>query len=89
MARWPWITGVAAAIAAISPFGQEVLRGSFLSGEQLARSISQLVLMAGIAILVALAVIEWLVRVVLVRRRAARAALAVLTATPVDIKTES
>lgn len=89
MTRLPWITGIVAAVVLVSPLGQSVLHGSFLSGEQLARSISQLVLIAGIAILVALAVIEWLVRVVLVRRRTAEAASAALTATPVDIKTES
>ncbi len=89
MTRWPWITGIVAVIAAVSPLGQSVLHGSFISGEQLARSISQLLLMAGIAIFVGLAAIECLVRVVLVRRRAAEAASAALMATPADIKTET
>ena len=88
MTRWPWITGIVAVIAAVSPLGQSVLHGSFISGEQLARSISQLLLMAGIAILVALAVIECLVRVVLAAPPRGSASAA-LMATPADIKTET
>jgi hypothetical protein len=79
MTRWPWITGVVAPIAAISPLGQEVLHGSFLSGEQLARSISQFLLTVAIASLAGLALLEWLVRMLLARRRATQAMHAPLT----------
>ena len=70
MRRWPWIAMVAAVLLAASPLGQEVLHGAFVSGEQLARSISQFMLAVGIAIVIGLALIEWLVRMLLARRRA-------------------
>jgi hypothetical protein len=73
---------IAAVVLAVSPLGQEVLHGAFVSGEQLSRSIAQFVLQVMIAIVTGLALIEWLVRTILARRRAKRPVTA-------DGKTES
>ncbi len=62
MNRMPWITLVIAAIAALNPVGLEFLRNAFWSGEQLSRNIAQPIVFAGIAILIALAVLEMLVK---------------------------
>jgi hypothetical protein len=72
MRRWPWITLILAVLVAISPLGREVLGGAFVSGEQLSRSISQFMLAVGLAILAGLALLEWLAKWLVTRRRAAR-----------------
>jgi hypothetical protein len=72
MRRWPWITLILAVLVAISPLGREVLEGAFVSGEQLSRSISQFMLAVGLAMLAGLALLEWLAKWLLTRRRAAR-----------------
>jgi hypothetical protein len=58
----PWITLVLAAATALNPVGLDFLRSAFWSGEQLSRNIAQPVVFAAIAILVALALVEMLVR---------------------------
>ena len=60
---------LAAAIAIVSPFGQDLIRTSFFSGEQLARDLSQLLLYIFAGILVALVALEWLIRWLLHKRR--------------------
>jgi hypothetical protein len=77
MQRWPWITMIAAAVFALSPLGQDVVHGTFFSGEQLTRSLSQLLLELMAAIVAALALIEWVVRTMVARRQAKRIATAV------------
>jgi len=72
MRRWPWITLILAVLVAISPLGREVFEGAFVSGEQLSRSISQFMLAVGLAILVSLALLEWLAKWLVTRRRAAK-----------------
>lgn len=62
MNRMPWITFVIAAIAALNPVGLEFLRNAFWSGEQLSRNIAQPIVFAGIAILIAFAVLEMLIK---------------------------
>ena len=71
MRRWPWITSVAVLLFAVSPPGQEIFHGAFVSGEQLSRSISQFVLTIVIAKAAGLALIEWLIWTFVARRRAA------------------
>ena len=85
MRQWPWITLVATLLVAVSPLGQSVLHGAFVSGEQLSRSIAQFMLTIGLAIFVGLAFIEWLIKWFVRRRRAARA----LIVTRADSRTES
>ena len=71
MTRWPWITLTLVVFVLISPPGQQVYSGLH-SGEQLARSMSQIVVIIYAPILLALIVIEWGIRVFLRARRAAR-----------------
>jgi len=60
--RVPWIALALAALLALNPVGLDFLRGAFWSGEQLSRNIAQPIVFIVIAILVALALIEMLVR---------------------------
>jgi hypothetical protein len=69
---------------AVAALGQEVYHGAFVSGEQLSRSISQFMLMVGVAIFAGLALIEWLIKWLLARRRAAKD-----NAVTADSRTES
>ena len=74
---WPWITLAAGPVFVISPFGQSIIYSAFYSGEQLARSLSEfLLLMIGL-IWAGLVLLEWLLRVYMLRRRTKR-----LSATP-------
>ena len=69
---WPWVTLAAGLVFAISPFGQSLIHSAYYSGEQLARSISEfLLLMIGL-IWAGLVLLEWLVRVFMLRRRVKR-----------------
>jgi hypothetical protein len=73
---WPWISLTLGPVFVISPFGQSLIHSAFYSGEQLARSLSEFLLMMIGLIWVGLVLLEWLVRVFL-RRRVNR-----LSATP-------
>jgi hypothetical protein len=73
MTRWPWITIVLIILIAVSPLGQEVYRG-LNSGEQLARSMSQIVIFIYGPILLLIVLAEWGIRwwINARRRRAAK-----------------
>jgi len=68
--RWPWISLLLGAVVALNPIGLDFLRSAFLSGEQLSRNIAQPIVLSALAILILVGVIEWLVRFVVIRRRA-------------------
>jgi hypothetical protein len=70
MRHVPWITLVATFIFFVSWFGQDLLRQAFVSGEQLANSIAQFMLLVILGIIIALALLEWGVKFLLRRRRA-------------------
>mgnify|MGYP001611785297 CR=1 FL=1 len=70
MRHVPWITLVATVLFFASWFGQDLLRQAFVSGEQLANSIAQFMLLVILGIIVALALLEWGVKFLLRRRRA-------------------
>ena len=76
---WPWIALATGPIFAISPFGQSLIHDSFYSGEQLARSLSGFLLMMFALVWAGLVLLEWLVRVFMLRRRVKR-----LRATPTE-----
>ena len=67
----PWISLLIAIAVVLGPPGQEVIHG-LSAGEQLARSMSQLVIMVAGAVLALLVIIELALRIYF-RRRAARA----------------
>ena len=70
MSRLPWITTLVAAFLALNPVGLKLFDAAFLTGEQLSRNIWGPLYLTGMAILVALALIEWYVRLWIARRRA-------------------
>jgi len=70
ISRWPWITTVAAAILALTPPARELFYEAFISSARFLQDLLQMIYLAGVAIAILLAVIEWRVRIVLIRRRA-------------------
>lgn len=68
--RWPWISLLLGAVVALNPIGLDFLRSAFFAGEQLARNIAQSIVLTALAVMVVVVVLEWLVRSLLVKRRA-------------------
>ncbi|WP_448031748.1 hypothetical protein [Bradyrhizobium liaoningense] len=68
--RWPWISLLLGAVVALSPIGLDFLHSAFFAGEQLARNIAQPIVFTALAVMVLVVVLEWLVRSLLVKRRA-------------------
>jgi len=68
--RWPWLSLLLLIVIVISPLGREIIHDAFFSGEALSRNIAQFMLYIGLGIAVLIAVLEWLVRLVISRRRA-------------------
>ncbi|WP_257198089.1 MULTISPECIES: hypothetical protein [unclassified Bradyrhizobium] len=58
------------AVVALNPVGLDFLRSAFFSGEQLSRNIAQPIVFSALAILVLIGIIEWLVRLIVFKRRA-------------------
>ena len=59
-----------AILVAASPLGREVTHNAFFSGEALSRNIAQPLFFTGLALVVLIAVIEWLIRLIISKRRA-------------------
>jgi hypothetical protein len=68
--RWPWISILLGVLAAVSPLGQEVIHDAFFSGEALSRNIAQPLFFIALAFLALIAAAEWLVRLLISKRRA-------------------
>jgi hypothetical protein len=68
--RWPWISILLGVLAAASPVGQELIHNAFFSGEALSRNIAQPLFFMGLALLALIAAAEWLVRLLISKRRA-------------------
>ncbi|MDA9529137.1 MULTISPECIES: hypothetical protein [unclassified Bradyrhizobium] len=68
--RWPWISLLLGAVVALNPIGLDFLHSAFFAGEQLARNIAQPIALTALAVMVLVVVLEWLVRSLLVKRRA-------------------
>jgi len=60
------------AILVLNPLGLDVLNAAFFSNEQLSRSIWQPIALIVMAILLALVLLEWFVRTLVLKRRARR-----------------
>ncbi|HLH88409.1 MAG TPA: hypothetical protein VKX28_08125 [Xanthobacteraceae bacterium] len=74
ISRWPWVTSVAAAIIVLTPPAREIFYDAFISSERFLQDLAQMIYLGGVAIAILLAVIEWRVRVIIIRRRALAAA---------------
>ena len=70
MTRWPWISLLLAVLIVISPLGRELIHDAFYSGEALSRSIAQFLVYIGLGVAVLIIALEWLVRLIISRRRA-------------------
>ncbi len=70
MRHVPWVTIVVTAIFFVSWYGQDLLHQAFVSGEGLANSLAQFLLLCVLGIVAALALLEWTIKFVLRRRRA-------------------
>lgn len=70
MRHVPWFALAATAIFFMTPLGQSLLQSAFYSGEQLANSIAQFMLMVVAGIVVGLALLEWGIKYYIRRRRA-------------------
>ena len=68
--RWPWISALLGAVVILTPPGREILHDAFFASEAISRNIAQFLVCAGLAILVLMGLLEWLVRVLISRRRA-------------------
>lgn len=68
MSRWPILALSFGAIALFNPWGFAVFHAAFLSSEALSRRIWQPVYVAGISLILLLAIAEYLVRLWLRRR---------------------
>ena len=71
MTRWPWMTAIVAGILGISPIGRDIFDTAFISSERWMQDFWQFVYLCGVAIVIVLALIEWGIRAIIVRRRAA------------------
>jgi hypothetical protein len=60
------------AILVLNPLGLDVLNAAFFSNEQLSRSIWQPIALIVMAMLLALVLLEWFVRTLVLKRRARR-----------------
>jgi hypothetical protein len=61
-----------AAALVLNPLGLDVVNTAFLSNEQLSRSIWQPIALIAIGILLALSILEWFLRALVLKRRARR-----------------
>ena len=73
MSRWPWIATILAVLACLHPLADDLYRSAFLSGEQLSRSIGQFMLLVAVLVALTAGLLEWGIRVMIVRRRARKA----------------
>ena len=70
--HWPCITMLLVAILVLNPLGLDVLNAAFFSNEQLSRSIWQPIALIVIAMLLALVLLEWFLRTLVLKHRARR-----------------
>jgi hypothetical protein len=64
------MTSVAAAIMVLTPPAREIFYAAFISSQRFLQDLLQMIYLGGVAIAILLMVIEWRVRIVIIRRRA-------------------
>jgi hypothetical protein len=72
----PWISLLLIVFAVLNPIGLEFIRLALFSNEQLSRNIAGPIVLMVLAILCVLALVEFVVRMALLRRAQGRAAIA-------------
>ncbi|WP_291684626.1 hypothetical protein [Bradyrhizobium sp.] len=68
--QWPWMSMVLAAVVALNPLGIDLIHAAFFANEVLSRSIWEPIVLAGMAIVALLVLLEWGIRKFIMRRRA-------------------
>jgi hypothetical protein len=68
--RWPWISMLVSLILTLNPYGLEIIEAAFFAGEALSRSIWAPIALTIFAIMAAVILMEWLIRIYIFRRRA-------------------
>ncbi|MBX9712066.1 MAG: hypothetical protein K2X60_13620 [Xanthobacteraceae bacterium] len=66
---WPWISPLIAAAVLLNPVGLNILDNAFNSGEQLSRSLGQLIVYSTMGCLAVLGLIEFGIRKFLIVRQ--------------------
>ena len=69
----PWVTALLASALVLNPLGIDVLKTAFFSSDPLSRAIWRPIVLIGMAILATIALVEWLARTSIQRRRASGA----------------
>jgi hypothetical protein len=67
--QWPWISILLAAILALNPLGLDVIYAAFFSNEALSRNIWGSIALTGIAIMALVVLLEWRIRVFILKHR--------------------
>ena len=70
MTRWPWVTGVLVAAAAIHPLTHDIFHAAFISSERWMQDFWRFVAWGALVVAVLRGFIEWGIRTIMVRRRA-------------------
>ena len=68
--RWPWISMLVSLILTLNPFGLEIVEAAFFAGEALSRSIWAPIALTIFAVMAAVILSEWLIRICILNRRA-------------------
>ncbi|MBR1173467.1 MULTISPECIES: hypothetical protein [Bradyrhizobium] len=68
--RWPWISMLVSLILTLSPHGREIIDAAFFAGEALSRNIWAPIALTIFAIMAAVILMEWLIRIYILNRRA-------------------
>jgi hypothetical protein len=65
---WPWISLLLIALAVLNPIGFDFLYLATFSGEELSRNIAGPIVLTAFAVLLVVALIEFAIRAILIRR---------------------
>ena len=68
--RWPWISMLVSLILTLNPFGLDIVNAAFFAGEALSRNIWGPIALTIFAIMAAVILMEWLIRIYILNRRA-------------------
>jgi len=68
--RWPWISMLVSLVAMLSPHGREIVEAGFFAGEALSRNIWAPIALTIFAIMAAVILMEWLIRIYIFNCRA-------------------
>ena len=68
--RWPWISMLVSLILTLSPLGRDIVDSAFFAGEALSRNIWAPIALTIFAIMAAVILMEWLIRIYILNRRA-------------------